>query len=190
MAPSLGLLVLAVPTRTCDVGCILSEEGRKDSAGSTCQGLSSSAQRSSLPRCPMGDSPHASWLSSAKGLGRGMFLDSTAIILCEERALWSNAKHWHKPSYVDAFVCLPACSATSVVFNPASLPASSVHGILQARMLEWVTMPSSGGSSRSRNRTHTSCSSCVAGRFFTAEPLCLLQVFSEPLRVCSFVLRL
>ena len=74
MAPSLGLLVLAVPTRTCDVGCILSEEGRKDSAGSTCQGLSSSAQRSSLPRCPMGDSPHASWLSSAKGLGRGMFL--------------------------------------------------------------------------------------------------------------------
>ena len=121
MAPSLGLLVLAVPTRTCDVGCILSEEGRKDSAGSTCQGLSSSAQRSSLPRCPMGDSPHASWLSSAKGLGRGMFLDSTAIILCEERALWPNAKHWHKPSYVDAFVCLPACSATSVVFNPASL---------------------------------------------------------------------
>ena len=121
MASSLGLLVLAVPTRTCDVGCILSEEGRKDSAGSTCQGLSSSAQRPSLPRCPTGDSPHASWLFSAKGLGRGMFLDSTAIILCEERALWSNGKHWHKPSYVDAFVCLPACSATSVVFNPAIL---------------------------------------------------------------------
>ena len=31
-----------------------------------------------------------------------------------------------------------------------SPPGSSVHGILQARMLEWVTMPSSRGSSRPR----------------------------------------
>ena len=28
-----------------------------------------------------------------------------------------------------------------------SLPGSSVHGILQARILEWVVMPSSKGSS-------------------------------------------
>ena len=28
-----------------------------------------------------------------------------------------------------------------------SLPGSSVHGILQARMLEWVAIPSSRGSS-------------------------------------------
>ena len=36
-----------------------------------------------------------------------------------------------------------------------SLPASSVHGILQARILEWVTMPSSRGSSRPRDPTHS-----------------------------------
>ena len=30
---------------------------------------------------------------------------------------------------------------------------ASVHGILQARILEWVAMPSSRGSSRSRDRT-------------------------------------
>ena len=36
------------------------------------------------------------------------------------------------------------------------LPDSSVHGILQARTLEWVTMVSSKGSSRPRNQTHIS----------------------------------
>ena len=34
-----------------------------------------------------------------------------------------------------------------------SLPGYSVHGILQARILEWVTMPSSKGSSQPRDRT-------------------------------------
>ena len=38
---------------------------------------------------------------------------------------------------------------------------SSVHGILQARILEWVAMPSSRGSSRPRDRTHVSCISWV-----------------------------
>ena len=34
-----------------------------------------------------------------------------------------------------------------------SLPGSSVHGILQARILEWVAIPFSRGSSRSRDQT-------------------------------------
>ena len=49
-----------------------------------------------------------------------------------------------------------------------SPPGSSVHGSLQARILEWVTISVSGGSSRFRNRTHISC---IAGGFFTAESL-------------------
>ena len=52
-----------------------------------------------------------------------------------------------------------------------SLPGSSVHGILQARTLEWVAMPSSRGSSRPRDQIHVSCSSYVADGPFTAEPL-------------------
>ena len=40
----------------------------------------------------------------------------------------------------------------------------SVHGILQARTLEWVAMPFSRGSSWPRDQTWVSC---VAGRFFT-----------------------
>ena len=48
-----------------------------------------------------------------------------------------------------------------------SPPSSSVHGILQARILEWIAMPFSRGSSQFRDRT---CISCKAGRFFTAKP--------------------
>ena len=35
-------------------------------------------------------------------------------------------------------------------------PGSSVHGILQARILEWAAMLSSRGSSRPRDRAHIS----------------------------------
>ena len=42
---------------------------------------------------------------------------------------------------------------------------SSVHGILQGRILEWVAVPSSRGSSQPRDQTQVSC---IAGRFFTA----------------------
>ena len=45
-----------------------------------------------------------------------------------------------------------------------SPPGFSVLGILQARILEWVAIPFSGGSSRLRERTQFSG---IAGRFFT-----------------------
>ena len=41
----------------------------------------------------------------------------------------------------------------------------TVHGILQARILEWVAFPFSRGSSQTRDRTQVSCN---AGRFFTS----------------------
>ena len=44
-----------------------------------------------------------------------------------------------------------------------SPPDSSVHGILQARILEGVALPSSRGSSHSRDGTCVSCVSCTAG---------------------------
>ena len=52
-----------------------------------------------------------------------------------------------------------------------SQPGFSIHGILLARILEWVAMPFYKISSQSRDQTHVSCSSCTSGRFFTAEPL-------------------
>ena len=44
---------------------------------------------------------------------------------------------------------------------------TSVHGIFPSRILEWVAISSSRGSSRSRDQTLISCISCIAGRLFT-----------------------
>ena len=55
--------------------------------------------------------------------------------------------------------CLTLCNPMD-----CSPPGSSVHGIFQARILEWVGIPFSRGSSRSRDWTQFSC---TAGRFFT-----------------------
>ena len=58
------------------------------------------------------------------------------------------------------FVCCVALNCFSCVrptlCNPMDyrLPGSSVHGILQERILEWVPMPSSRGSSPPRDWTH------------------------------------
>ena len=66
-------------------------------------------------------------------------------------------------------------------------------GFLQARILEWVAMPFSRGSSRPRDRTCISVSSAVAGGFFTTNatweapskrPL-VLQMFTQPLAQAS-----
>ena len=45
-----------------------------------------------------------------------------------------------------------------------SLPCSSVHGIFQARVLEWVAISFSRGSSQPRDRTRVSC---IVGRCIT-----------------------
>ena len=42
-------------------------------------------------------------------------------------------------------------------------PGSSIHGILQARILEWVAIPFSRESSQLRDQTQVPC---IAGRFF------------------------
>ena len=49
-----------------------------------------------------------------------------------------------------------------------SPPGFSVHGILQARILGWVSISFFRGSSQPRDQI---CVCCTAGRFFTTEPL-------------------
>jgi len=53
--------------------------------------------------------------------------------------------------------------------DPCSPPGSSVHGILQVKILECVAMPSSRGSSQPRDQSPGSSlvSPALAGRFFT-----------------------
>jgi len=50
-------------------------------------------------------------------------------------------------------------------------PGSSVHGIFQTRILEYVVISFSRVFSRPRDRIHISCiSPALAGGFFTTEP--------------------
>ena len=62
-----------------------------------------------------------------------------------------------------ACVCAQSCLT---LCNPMdySPPGSSVHGTLHARILEWVAISFSKGSSQPRDRTQVSC---TAGRLFT-----------------------
>ena len=53
---------------------------------------------------------------------------------------------------------------TLVTLMDCSLPGFSVHGVFQARILEWVAISFFRGSSWPRNRTWVSC---IAGRFCT-----------------------
>ena len=65
--------------------------------------------------------------------------------------------------------CLPAklLQSHSTLCDPmdCSLPGSTVHGILQARILEWLATPSFRGSSQPRYQTHVSYVSCI-GEWF------------------------
>ena len=63
-------------------------------------------------------------------------------------------------------MCTVLLQSCPTLCNPMEPASSSVHGILQARILEWAAMPFSRGSSQPRNQTHISVS-CIAGRFFS-----------------------
>ena len=73
-------------------------------------------------------------------------------------------------SFHHTFSCVCSCVLVAqlcpTLCDPMdhSLPGSSVPGILQARMLEWVAMPSSSESSQARDQTWVFC---TAGRWLT-----------------------
>ena len=64
--------------------------------------------------------------------------------------------------YYDPYSILCLCArvlqSCPILCDPMdhSLPGASVHGVSQARLLEWVAMPSSRGSSQPKDRTHAS----------------------------------
>ena len=68
---------------------------------------------------------------------------------CSRRWLWSCARGVCVPLVAQS--CLTLCDPMD-----CSPPGSLVHGTLQARITEWVAMPSSRGSLRPRDRTQVS----------------------------------
>ena len=83
--------------------------------------------------------------------------------------LWRSYKS-RTPEYPGWRMCpssvLSPFSWVQILCDPmdCSPPGSSVHGILQARILEWVAMPSSRGSSRPRDWTWVSSVSSTGRR--------------------------
>ena len=108
----------------------------------------------------------------------GIFDDSVAFLLGFSQSLcllllhgfftWGIPKVYASPLIPVLCVCAKLLHSCPMLGDPmdCSPPGSSVHGILQARILEWVAMPSSRGSLQPRNQTHVPYVSCVAGRFF------------------------
>ena len=77
---------------------------------------------------------------------------------------------WHMKwnLFLSLCVCLVVQSSLTLCDRmDCSLPGSSVHGIFQARILEWVAISFAKGSSQRRNQTWVSCVSCIAHQFFT-----------------------
>ena len=67
----------------------------------------------------------------------------------------------------------------------SSPPGSSIHGVFQARVLEWVAISSSRGSSRSKDQTRTSYISCLGRQILSSKcSLIILTAFFPPLSLC------
>ena len=94
---------------------------------------------------------------------------------------WTLYQLSHK--HPNQLLCCESRSVVSTLCDPMdySLPGSSVHGVLQARILEWVAIPFSRGP---RNRTGDSC---TAGGFFTnwATREVSLPINSFSLKLCK-----
>ena len=95
--------------------------------------------------------------------------------------LWTlGCMHLFELEFSSFLVCMHALLCLTLC-NPkdCSPPSSSVYGILQARILECVAMPSSRGSSRTRNRNQVSYDSCLCRWIFHHWTRWEALIFSE-----------
>ena len=89
------------------------------------------------------------------------FLGSLCIILSPTHStLWVHVAH---PCYIISCCCCLVAKSCPTLCDPmdCSLPGSSVCRISQARILYWVAISSSGGSSPPRDQIPLSCISCT-----------------------------
>ena len=78
---------------------------------------------------------------------------------------------------INTYVCANSLHSCLTLWDPVdcSLPCSSAHGILQARVLEWVTMLSSRESSQFRDQTLCLKSPALAGRFHSSQVVLVVK---------------
>ena len=86
------------------------------------------------------------------------------------------------PSNLVSHVCMLSCIQLCNL-KDSSLPGSSVHGILQARVLEWIFISSSR---HLPDPGIKPASPSFTGEFFTTEPTVLVGINFIPLRLNHF----
>ena len=105
-------------------------------------------------------------LKSTVGVTRSGMFSTTFLIRSQNQAHSGRVGPWARSFLLETVSCLLrgcfCCLLTKswlALYSPmdCSTPGSSVHGISQARILEWVAISFSKGSSWPRGRTHTSC---------------------------------
>ena len=104
----------------------------------------------------------------------------------DERMTWNKAYELvsNTQLLLDMYVCVCVYSITQLhltLFCPmdCSSPGSPVHGISQARILEWVAISFSRGSFQSRTQTHISCISYIGRGFFITIATWEAQLFNR-----------
>ena len=145
---------------------------------------------SGLPFPSPGDFPDPGIEPVSPALADGFFYhwatrESNTWMCREKMLLLLAVGHWgvwksfifKKQKMVSFPICIYLITSEVVVqsshvrlfcdFKDCSPTGSSVHGISQARILEWVTLSFSRGSFWPRDQTHVSC---LAGAFFTTKP--------------------
>ena len=100
-------------------------------------------------------------LQAPKTQPRGWTGDQTCVYLPfkDQVHIYDPGEYSFTVLKVVKCTCLLVAQSCPTLCNcmDCSLPGSSVHGILQARILEWVAIPFSRGSFWPRNQTHLSC---------------------------------
>ena len=101
-------------------------------------------------------------MGSQKSQTRPSDFTFTFLLWCGRVGRVSIALEAENARYL-AWLCAQLLSHVRHFCDPmdCSLPGSSVHGILQAKILEWVAISFSRGSSQPRDQTHVSCVSGI-----------------------------
>ena len=122
-----------------------------------------------------GESTHLEGMGSTQTWASGLLFQHLGIYLQPQQGAagcWAEDKPWHPPGSGQRLTISSPKSESEVtqlcltVWDPmdCSPPGSSIYGIFQARILEWVVIFFSRESSWPRDRTHISH---IAGRLFT-----------------------
>ena len=126
----------------------------------------------SHPQCPATAAPLLLILPQHPGTwhlirgGRGGWGSGMSPKMTQGLGKW---KIWMKKALTASHACMLSYLSHVQLCDPTdcSLPGSSVHGILRARILEWVAMSSSRGSPWPRDQTQISYVSSTGRQFFT-----------------------